>query len=307
MVTILCGSNSYALGAERHRLVSEFTKKYGDLALEKIDAEEADYGQIREAIENLPFLATKKMVLLKRPGLNKLFVANLEQLLGGVPKSIDVLIIEPQPDRRSSYYKILKSQAGFKEFIEPDERTLQGWLVRKAAAMGCGLSATDAVYLVGLVGANQQRLSNELSKLILLGPKIDRQLIDSLVVPTPATSIFTLLEAVFAGRPKMAVALYADQRAQKIEPPQIMSMLAWQVRLLALIRASGGVSVEQIARQTGLSSYSLKRSHSLAKRLELTALTRLADRLLALDESVKTKGLDADQALQGLILEISAT
>ena len=40
----------------------------------------------------------------------------LEQLLDEVPETTDLIIVEPRPDKRTSYYKKLQKQTEFKSY-----------------------------------------------------------------------------------------------------------------------------------------------------------------------------------------------
>ena len=82
-------------------------------------------------------------------------------------------------------------------------------------------------------------LANELEKLLTYQPKITRDNIELLTEKTPQSKVFDLLDAAFSGNKKRALELYADQRAQKVEPQAIMAMMAWQLKLLALAKIGG--------------------------------------------------------------------
>jgi DNA polymerase-3 subunit delta len=116
VITILTGSNSFGIRAELKRLVEAFVSEHDDMALERLDGEEAEYARMQEAMQSLPFLASRKMVVLQSPGANKQFAENAEKLLAELPETTDLVIVEPKLDKRSVYYKFLKKQKGFQEF-----------------------------------------------------------------------------------------------------------------------------------------------------------------------------------------------
>ena len=253
MATItLSGSNHFLLQKELHKLVADFVYKNGDLALEKIDGEEAEFERISEAIQSLPFLANKKMVVLRSPGAQKQFAEQIVELLRSIPDTTQVIIVEPKLDKRLVYYKVLKSQTDFREFIELDAPNLSKWLVQEALDTGGKLSIIDANYLVERVGASQQLLSNESEKLLNYNPSITKETIDLLTDPTPQSTIFELLDAAFGGNRKRVIELYKEQRALKVEPQQIMAMIAWQLHALALVVTAGDSTPDQIAKEARL-------------------------------------------------------
>ena len=309
MITILTGTNNFGLRAELGRLVSAFEAEHTDMALEKLDGEDASFERMQEALQSLPFLASRKMVVLQAPGFNKQFAGAAEKLLAELPDTTDLIIVEPKLDKRSAYYKFLKKQKGFEEFVELDELGLARWLVESARAKGITLSMGDAAYLIGRAGSNQQALANELEKLSLYSDKnsskIDRATIDELTPATPQSTIFQLLEAAFAGNTKRALELYAEQRALKVEPQQIIAMIAWQLHVLALLKTAGDKSPDEVARDAKISPYVVRKSVGVAGRLTLAQTKRLIKDLLVIDERLKRESLNADDAMLNYLLTMS--
>lgn len=305
MILTLAGANSFGLQQKLRQITAEFVVEHGDLALEQVDGEEADLTRIREAVTGLPFLASKKLVVLRAPSAQKAFLEQFEQLLADVPETNDVIIVEPKLDKRLSYYKYLKKQTDFHDFPELDVNGLAAWLADAAKAQDGSLSSSDARYLVERVGANQQLLSNELDKLLLYAPNITRQTIDVLTDPAPQSSIFELLEAAFAGNKKRAMNLYTEQRAQKVEPPQIIAMLAWQLHVLAIIKVAGERSTDEIAKEAKLNPFVVRKSQSIARNLSLVDLKKLVSDLLNIDAQSKRVSLDLDEALKHYLLTLA--
>jgi DNA polymerase-3 subunit delta len=285
-------------------LVGTFVSGHDELALERLDGEEADYERMQEAMQSLPFLAERKMVVLKTPGANKKFQEKVESLIKELPDTTDLIIVEPKLDKRSSYYKFLKKQKGFQEFGELDERALAKWLSELAKEKGASLTAGDASYLISRVGTNQQVLASEVEKLSLFTEKIDKNAINELTVQTPQSTIFQLLEAAFAGNRKRAAELYAEQRALKVEPQQIIAMLAWQLHVLALVKTAGGKTPDEIAREAKLSPFVVRKSAGIARGLTLSETKRLIRDLLEIDSRLKRESLNADDALLNYLLTI---
>ncbi len=304
MITTLTGANYFLLNAEVERLVAEFVAAHGEFGVERLDGEEAQYSRISESLQSLPFLATKKVVVLKNGGANKQFAENIEQLLGSMSDSTDLIIVEPKLDKRLSYYKTLKKKTEFKEFHELDGSGLANWLSGAAKERGGELKPADARYLVERVGANQQLLSNELEKLLQYQPEITRQTIDLLTEAAPQSTIFELLEEAFTGNIQRAMALYGEQRALKIEPQQIMAMIAWQLHVLAVIKTAGQRGADEIARDAKLNPYVVRKSQTIARKLTLSELKKLVRSALELDARLKSESIDADEALQHYLLTL---
>lgn len=299
MITTLTGSNRFAVKAELKRLVDNFVQQYTDMGLERIDCEDVEYNRIREALESLPFLASKKLVVLRSPSVSKDFVENAERLLKDLPESTDLIIHEPKLDKRSAYYKLLKKITDFKEFQELDEAGLARWITA-----GADISQADARYLVERVGNNQQLISNELAKLKTYNSKITRESIDLLTEPNPQSTIFQLLDSAFAGDKKRTMKLYAEQRFNRVEPQQIIAMLAWQLHVVSVVKTAGERSDAAIASEAKMSPYVVGKSRRIAAGLSLQKLKELVHSLKYLDQKTKTTSVDADDSLQTYLLSI---
>lgn len=304
MITTLTGANSFLLQAELRRLVTAFVSEHTDMGLEKLDGEEAAYDRMREALESLPFLAAKKLVVLRSPGTNKEFSEKAPELLQDLSETTDVIIVEPKLDKRTAYYKFLKKSSEFTEFNELDDRGLSQWLVQTAKEQGGALTSADAHYLVERVGPNQRLLSNELAKLLSYNSHITRQTIELLTDQMPQSSIFDLLDAALAGRTKRAMELYKEQRSMKVEPQQILAMLAWQLHVLVVVKAAGSRDSTSIAKDAKLNPYVVRKTQTAASNLTMAQLKQLVFRTYQLDLRLKSQILDADEALQELLMNI---
>lgn len=304
MITTLTGSNGFLIKAELDRRTSNFLKEFTDMGLEQVDGEEAEYTRLLGALQNLPFLAAKKLVILRSPSANKEFNEKFSDILETIPETNDVIIYEPKLDKRSVYAKTLQKQTDYLAYDELNAQQLPNWLVGQAKGRGAKLSLGDATYLINRVGVNQLMLNNELDKLILYDPQISRQTIDLLTELAPQSTIFQLLEAAFAGNQSKALELYQDQRAQRVEPQAIIPMLSWQLSVLAFIKTAGNRSPDDIAKEAKLNPFVVRKSMSIASQLSLSRLKQLIHELRQIDVRLKTTSLDADEALKLFLLEL---
>ncbi len=304
MITVLTGENSFLLQAELRRIVRDFVAEHTDMALEQLDGEESSSDRIREALQSMPFLASKKLVVLRNPSANKEFAEQAQVLLTEVPEVIDVLLIEPKLDKRTTLYKYLRANTNFNEYSPLDQPALAQWAVSFAQQQGASLQRSDAGYLIDRVGLNQHMLSNEIIKLAQYNPTITRQTIELLTDKTLRGTIFELLDAALAGNTKLALRLYQEQRAMRVEPQQILALLGWQLHVLALVKAAGSRDTAQIASQAKLNPYVVRKSQGIAQHMTMAQVKKLVHDTLALDVRLKSESIDADEALQNLILDL---
>jgi DNA polymerase-3 subunit delta len=304
MTITLTGDNSFLLKRELKKYKEQAVKDYGDLAMQQIDCSEAELPTILEALISLPFLSSKKLVILRQASSNKELSEQLPELITELPETTDLIIVEEQIDKRTSLYKFLKDQTEFKEFKMLDPNTLINWVVGSAKERGATISSNDARYLIERVGSNQERLDNEIGKLGLYDASITRQSIDLLTDPNPNSTIFDLLEAAFNGNSKQTLKLYDEQRQLKVEPQQIMSMLTWQLHVLFIVKAAGDKPVDNVAREAGLNPFVVRKTLNVSKDLSLGRISQLVDNLLKLDEASKSKSIDLDDGLTHYLLSI---
>lgn len=285
-------------------LVNSFVAEHGDLALEKYDGEEDEVQKIIEGLQSLPFLAPKKLVVIRNASANKQLAEQIEQIISSIGDSTNVIFFEPQIDRRTAYFKELKTKTRFEEFNELDASQLAKWLVEEAKKQQTKLNLSDANYLVERLGTNQSLLANELDKLLLYDPTITRASIDLLTDPTPQSKIFELLDAAFGGRKEQALRLYDEQRAQKVEPQAILAMIAWQLQQIAIAKMAGNRSITELSKDSGLKEYPLRKAKNLADKLSDKQLKDMVSQALEIDYRAKTTALDTDEALKTYLVTL---
>lgn len=306
MIITLTGANSFGLQHELDGLAAAFLRQHDSMGLERLDGEEVEFDRLSEALTSLPFLAARKLVVVRNGSANKKFTEKIGELLAGLPETTDLLLVEPKLDKRGTYYKLLKKETDFREFAELDAGGLAHWLVDVVKDAGGSLNPADARFLIDRVGPNQQLLANEVNKILLKSPQISRNDIELLTEPTPQSTVFELLEAAFAGNAKRTMALYDEQRAQKVEPQQIIAMLAWQLHVVAVAKAAGKRPADQAAKEAKLNPYVFKKSGGIARKLGAGELKQLISDLLTIDRRLKRESIDADEAVQNYLLRIAA-
>ncbi len=304
MITTVTGKNAYALKAALKSTVDLAFKELGDMGIEKIDAQEADADTILQAVQSLPFLVPKKLVIVQNAQSNTELLNRIEEVIDRAADEVDVLLIGPVFDKRKSYFNILKKHTTLQEHNELKPFELPDFVVREATRLGITIAKADAGYLVDRVGPDQMVLANELRKIAITTDKVTRQDIDLHTEKSPQSSIFDMLDAAFSGNSKRAIELYREQRKMRVEPQYIIAMLTWQLNNLALaVFASPQNESTLIA--AGQSPYAARKSLSLAKTTSKEAVKRYIADLTRVDVDIKTSA-EADSALELYLLSLSS-
>lgn len=303
MIYTLTGSNNFLLKQKLKQLTSAFVDAYGDHEFERLDGEETELPDLQARLHSVPFFSDKKCIVVYEPGQIAGFRDKYEQVLSSANDAIDVILVESKLDKRLAYAKYLKKHTEFQQFDELDESALSRWLVEAAKDRGASLKQSDAVYLIQRVGTDQHLLFNEIEKLTSYSLHITRETINMLSEPAPQSSIFELIDAAFSGKVTRALQLYDDQRAQKVEPQVILSMLARQLHIIALTKAAPKTKTrQQIAQDSGLHPYVIQKAMESSRSLSSRSIKHCISELLDIDKRLKSQAINADEALRSYVV-----
>lgn len=308
MIITLTGSNTFLLLRALRKKRSEFVQTHGAFELEELDGAEVSLDDVRTKLQSLPFLSDKKMLILHSPSAISGFTEAFDSLREHVSDQIDIVIVEPALDKRTSYAKTLKTKTDYQSYDELKPDQLITWLVQEAKAQGRTLSKANAHVLLQRVGTNQHTLFNELSKLTTASDNISKDVIEALVESTPQHTIFELLDAVFAGQAERAMLLYESQRAQQVEPQIILSMLARQLHIILLLKlAPADKSANTIASEAKLHPFVVQKAGQSAKSRTLANIKAHLQELREIDRLHKTKSVSLDESLRYFIVTLAKT
>jgi DNA polymerase III delta subunit len=304
MVVVLTGKNTYALHSTLHQIINEFNSKYGD-SVERFDGSEmTSADNVLDAVRSLSFLEPRKLVLVRDFSSSSDLMSKIESIVEQTADTTDLLLVDSKLDKRTAGYKYLKKSCDLRTFDDLQPYELERWVIEQAKNLGTKLANTDAKFLVDRVGPNQQQLSQEISKLSLLGSDISRKSIEELVEPNPQSKVFDMLEALFSGNYKKAQELYEDQRSQGEEPQKLLAMITWQLQQLTLAVYAPVKTVDALVANSKISPYSAQKALGLAKNISKSDLKFYITELASIDALSKTSA-DVESALAVYFSEVS--
>lgn len=274
----------------------------GGFGIERFDAAEIEADTIIQAVQSLPFLVPKKLVVVRGIESNKTLMERIPELVDRVADNVDVVIVEPALDRRKSGFKQLQKLTDFKDFKELKEQELPAWASEYARHRGAALNRKDAVFLIDRIGTNQQLLAREIDKLILYDADISKRTIELLTDQSVQSTIFSILDAAFYGDSKKAVELYREQRQAQLEPQYVVAMLTWQLQALALA-VHADPKTEATLTAAGLSPFTARKSLELARKIDKSTLRNMVVNLSELDAQMKTS-VDPDAGLETYLFSL---
>src|SRR5690606_33830354 len=136
-VFFFTGENHTELQEKLRFWKQEFVKKHSETNLEVFEqVSEESLPAIINALESVPFLAERRMVILKGFPLpadakKKVETESLEKVLENLPETTLAIFASPNPDKRSRFFKWLQKNTKTETFVLPKGREMLSWVQQK--------------------------------------------------------------------------------------------------------------------------------------------------------------------------------
>ena len=226
-----------ALRDLRRVLLPEGLEEMNETRLEAPSA-----GQIIEAAETLPFLAERRLVLLRDyPAIVGRGEADEDLIayLSKVPDTAVLVFYCVQKVKQQKIRNAVKKLGGLVEFTPLKGPALTSFVTEAFRAQGRECDERTADLLIFISGSDTNQLLNEVAKISSLHPeepKLNPEDVRLLATPSAESRIFTLVDAVIAGQETRAFALLSDLLHNGETRVGILAMLLRQFRLLQHVK-----------------------------------------------------------------------
>lgn len=301
MIILFIGDNTPAREKAVKDYITGFINLHGTLAIDKLIGEDISLETLIEAITTLPFLSSRRLVVVRSIAANKELAAGIESIFSAMADTTDLIVVEDQLDNRSKYAAVIKKLAEVREFNHLEGSELLNWILKEAQDLGGSIDRLTAQILIDRIGTNHQLIISELTKLVLYQPKITAESILLLTEYAPQSSVFAMLDAAAAGDIAKALRFYNEQRSEGMQPKAILGMIAWQLHILNIVKAAGNLPVSEIASQSKINPYVVRKNQTSAKKINRQKLLNLIKLAIDTDEKLKTTNVNPDDALLALI------
>ena len=305
MIKIFAGNNWFGIKTALGSETRAFLASNSAINIERFYGPDNQSADIVASLDSLSLFSDKKLVIVELLSVHKEIADNIDEFIAKVDGDTSLIIIEPNIDKRSGYYKNLKKLDGFNEFNELDESKLITWVKEYVGQNSGEITPADAQYLMFRVGASQTNIERELTKLLQYDKKVTKDTIDLLTNQTPASTIFSLVDCAFSGDIKKALKLYDEQISLRVEPQAIFGMLVWQMHIVAVCLASGSKNASEISSETGLNSYVLGKAKNIAMRMGKAKILEYMDLLRDIEKTSRTKTYNFDDAMRLAITKLA--
>lgn len=272
-----------------------------------------DASAIIAACETLPFLADKRLVIVREhPALTGRSDAD-EKLLSYIPNvpesAVLVFLCRGKADARKKLYTAIKKAGGIVSFAPLTDAELNAWVVKAFAGLGKSVSPQTASVLTFTVGSDTALLRREIDKLAALAG--DRDTVTEEDVHAVATrsiecTVFEMVDAVVAGQQGKAFGLLRDMLTAGSDRLGILAMLLRQFRLMQHIKIMQyeKLSPADIKTRLGIAPFAAERCIRQAAGYTGGQVKKAVQICLNAEYKVKSGGWNQEGALEAAMLEI---
>lgn len=322
MILFLYGEDSYRSKRKLDEIRAKFSRDIdpSGLNLAHLDGSEAEIGAIRAAVSPAPFLAKKRMVVLKDAiaAAGKKDGEALAELLDAVPEDT-ILVIHERAGAEAladaPAFAKLKGGKFYPEFLPLGPKDLQSWILAEAKARGVAFSKEGLAAYLPVAGTDGWKISGELDAMAAsaraAGGNIEAATVRGLAHLQAEQSVFDFLDAVGSRRPETAARLFETLLEQGETEVALLSRVQGHLRGLLVaadMAANGQITKERLARELGVHPYVAVKLVSQSRYYRLEELKRLFVRLVDSDERLKKGGWPKPRmAVDAFLADIAAT
>jgi DNA polymerase-3 subunit delta len=315
----LFGNDEFAITRKLKEFESDFSDRASaDMNTARLDARALNENDLNTAVNAMPFLAKRRLVLLANPSAKYNNQAARKKFLEFVEKAPDTArlvlyeLVEPRDvDKHwlvkwaEKNQKLIQARA----FMLPRLKEMTGWIVNETKGQGGQIEPRAADLLKDMVGVDTRQAGMEIAKLLAYvnwARPIKAEDVEAVCIVSSQQSVFDFVDALSNGNGKAAQHLL-HRLLETEDPFTLWGMVVRQFRLLIQAREilDGRGSKEDVARALGVHPFVAEKTTGQAAHFSIETLEAIYRRLLQIDEGVKTSQVTLDLALDTLVAEVA--
>ncbi|ABO51016.1 DNA polymerase III, delta subunit [Desulforamulus reducens MI-1] len=295
-----------------------------DFNLDLLDGEEADIDTVISFAENMPFMAERRLVIVKNApwfsgkgkneaggedkGSGKDTVL-LKYLNNPASTTCLVFVAKEAVDRRKKTYKEISAKGQVIDFkmLKPSEMIT--WVNQIVKGTGKTIEPSAARAIVEANGKlGLLNLKNEVNKLIsYLGSEqeITSAIVGEVGVINIEQNIFTVVDDAVAGHTSKALNGIRELLSLKEQPTKILALLARQLRIAlqaeALLRE--GSPEREVARKMGIHDFVIKKALTQIRRGGSQRMKWALQEIATIDAAIKKGQRDFLPAIETMLIQ----
>ena len=315
----LFGNDEFAITRKLKDFESDFNDPTSaDMNTARLDARSANENDLNTAVNAMPFLAKRRLVLLANPSSKYNNVSSRKKFLEFIEKAPETtrLVMYESVEPRDADKHWLNKWAGKNEkliqtkaFMLPRLREMTGWIINETKQQGGQIEPRAAEMLKDMVGVDTRQAGMEIAKLLAYANwarPVTSQDVEAVCIVTSQQSVFDFVDALSSGNGKSAQHLL-HRLLESEDPFSLWGMVIRQFRLLIQAREilDGRGNKDDVARALGVHPFVAEKTTGQAGRFSVESLEFVYRKLLVIDEGVKTGQVTLDLALDTLVVELT--
>ena len=315
----LFGTDEFAITRKLKEFEADFSDPTSaDMNTARLEARSMDENDLNNAVNSMPFLAKRRLVLLENPSAKYNNPSARKKFLEFIQKSPEtsrlVMYESVEPRDAEKHWLVKWAQKNdrliqTKAFMLPRLKEMTGWIINETKNQGGQIEPRAAETLKDMVGVDTRQAGMEIAKLLAyvnwVRP-VTAQDVEAVCIVTSQQSVFDFVDALANGNGKSAQHLL-HRLLETEDEFSLWGMVVRQFRLLIQAREilDGRGNQNDVARALGVHPFVAEKTTQQAARFSIEALERIYRKLLTIDEGVKTSQVTLDLAMDTLVVELT--
>lgn len=302
MINLVLGNNSFEIDRYLTSIKSNF-----DGEIISRDGENLSTKDLPDIIMGASLFEPNRLIIIRSLSDNKDLWPTFHQWIDRLPDDVNLVLVEPSVDKRTTTYKALKDVAKINEFnswSDRDRIKAEEWLSGEAKSQGITLEKSLARFLVDRVGVDQWQLFYALDKLSGFDV-ITKELIEDTIDESPTDNVFELLNLALNGSSKL-IKESVDRLQLSQDPFQLQALLSSQVFQLAAAKAASVAGSGDLGKDFGMHPFVASKLKSLSRNYDMKQIQQMALVLADADDSIKSSPIPPWIIIENALLRLAS-
>ncbi len=300
MIIFLYGQDSYRSCRKLKEITGSYKKLHkNSLSLRYFDGGNLSFQDFRNEIETLSIFREKKLTILKDVFSDKVFQEEFLKEGKRLANSENIILIyeKKEVDSRSSFFKFLKKNSKFQEFVPLEGQQLKNWAIKEFKKYQTQIEPRALDILISFSGNNLWQMSNEIKKLVNYKNReiIKAEDVELLVRPRIEADIFKTIDFIALKNKKKALELLHKHLEKGDAPLYLLTMINFQLRNLLTLKSGARLRAHP---------YVIKKTAQQVRNFSLAELKKIYQKIFQADLNIKTGKISPETALDLLIAGI---
>lgn len=309
---LLYGEEAYLRRQYRDKLKAALVLQEDAMNCSVYSGKDINANEVVDLAGTMPFFAERRVVIVENSGWFKSGNDQIAALVKSLPDTTCMIFVEAEVDKRGKLFKAVTANGCAALCEMQDEATLRKWVMGLLKKENKTITPDALNLLLDKTGTNMENIRREVEKLVCYRyyeDGITAADVEELCIVQIQNQIFDMVEAVAQKKQKQALGLYYNLLALKEAPMKILALTARQFHMLLQVKEmkSKGYQESDIARQTGLNPYFLKKKYiPQAAQFKLPQLEAALRTCVEAEENIKTGRMSDMLSVELIIVSLSA-